>query len=119
MRFSLNRRYNDKNPHHTSQDTTRKNPINKPINAKTPLISIACALILTASSSVFADAHFGIGLSDGDTNVTWVENDVSVDDDIKVKTDDRWNAKEDDLSIVDYEAYMKSFKLFMVFKRNF
>ena len=98
-----------------------------PNSSKTNLTSInkllktaSCALILTASSSVFADTHFGFGLSDGEKKVTWLQKDVSVSDDITSKFDEHLQDKEDELSVLDdYDTYIKGFKLYMVFKRNF
>ncbi|KPJ93899.1 MAG: hypothetical protein AMJ53_06350 [Gammaproteobacteria bacterium SG8_11] len=82
--------------------------------------SVACAILFISSSTVIADTHFGVGVSDGDKNLTWVENDVSVSDDMVTKLDPRWNEKEvDDITDINYETYVKSFKLYMVFRRNF
>jgi hypothetical protein len=72
-----------------------------------------------ASSTVHADAHFGFGVSDGDRQLTWLENDLSVSDDINTQFDVQRNAKEDDVTDIDYEAYIKTFKLYMVFKQKF
>lgn len=107
-------------PLKSDQISRNGSKIKQRFNMNISLKTIACAVILTASSSVFADAHFGVGLSDRDKKVTWLENDVSVSDDITTQTDDRWNAKEEDFSILDdYQGYLKSFTLYMVFKRNF
>ena len=120
MRFNVTRNTSSNPPHHTSQDKTLKNFTNKSSRIKAALTSMTCVLILTASSSSFADAHFGIGLSDGEKNLTWVENNVSVSDEMATKLNAQWNAKEEEFfSDVDYEEYVKSFKLYMVFKRNF
>jgi hypothetical protein len=103
----------------TIQNNTPKGKSKKLIDFNLFLKSIGCALILTASPCLFADAHFGVGLSDGDKKVTWVDSDVSVSDDIATEIDDRWNGKEVNTSDIDYETYVKSFNLYMVFKRNF
>jgi len=120
MRFNVTRITNPKHSHRISKDKTLKNYTSKSSRIKSAVTSMACVLILTASSSLFADAHFGVGLSDGEKNLTWVENNVSVTDEMATKLNAQWNAREDEFfTDVDYEEYVKSFKLYMVFKRNF
>jgi hypothetical protein len=117
MLFSLSRRFLANT---SCQNTNPSGHLKKLFNKNKLLKSTGCALILIASPSVFADTHFGFGLSDGDKKVTWVQKAVSVSDELATKIDTRWNAKEEDFfTDVDYDTYLKSFKLYMVFKRNF
>lgn len=71
------------------------------------------------SSAASADTFFGFGVSDGDRKLTWLENDLSVTDDIATQFDVFRDTKEDDVTDIDYEAYLKSFRLYMVFRQKF
>ena len=87
--------------------------------SKYSFISITCAIFLTVSSTAIADASFGFGVSDGDRQLTWLENDLRVSDDISTQFDNFRQTKEEDVTDIDYEAYLKAFKLYMVFKQKF
>jgi len=81
---------------------------------------LSITLVLFASSAVSADAAVGLGVSDGDHRLMWLEtNDWSVSREIANQYDERWNTKEEDLSGLDYDTYMKSFRWYMVFERKF
>lgn len=105
--------------HQQSQITSPHSTNRKCTPIRLSLKVIACALLLTASSAVIADTQFGFGISDGDRKLTWLKNDVSVSEEVAARFDNSRNAKEEEISDIDYEAYLKTFKLYMVFKRSF
>lgn len=83
------------------------------------VMAMACMICLMVCPTVFADGFFGFGVSDGDRKLTWLDNDVSVSDEMNRKYDYYWKTKEEDTSDIDYQAYVKTFKLYMLFKQNF
>jgi len=80
---------------------------------------LLCATCILTSPAIFADAFFGFGVSDGDRKLTWLKNDVSVADELNRQYDEHWQDKEEDINNLDYDAYVKTFKWYMVFQQKF
>ena len=86
-------------------------------------------LLLSGWTCAYADTHFGISVDTGDQKVSWLGKErnsrersfskmnLSVSDEQRVETADRWNPSYD--TDIDYGAYIKSFKLFLVIKKAF
>jgi hypothetical protein len=97
---------------------------------KNSLKIAVCALsFLCLCPCAFAETHFGIGVDTGDQKVSLVgaerpgdEQNVgrvnfSVTENNQPDKADRWNPKYD--TDIDYGAYIKSFKLFLMIKKEF
>ena len=119
MSFTLIGRSRPQSTPQSSQWYQLKNRFLSRSFLKYSIKTLACTIFLTASSLSLADTHFGLGVSDGDRKVTWLGNNLSVSDELAMKSDYHWLEKEEATSDINYEAYLKSFKLYMVFKRKF
>jgi hypothetical protein len=94
------------------------------------LATVVCLLVLlSVCPCALADTHFGISLDTGDQKVSWVGEgeraaedrvgrmNLTVSDNQTVEKADRWNPEYE--TDIDYGAYIKSFKLFLVIKKAF